>query len=132
MIKQAQLVSIGGLQPSQNLNWPGDYRLVTLRLLNGKIVTTYAYDPVSLVGTGRRINNAKKWWDWIQANGSDYSTVWDIGIMLEDDGSYRLTTAKNIMGDGDVIPTKTSKPLPKPKNNPNNPPHINQYHNLFN
>jgi len=130
MLKQAQLVSIGGLEPSQNPNWPGDYRLVTLRLLNGKIATVYAYDPASLVGK-KRINNAKKWWNWIQANGSDYSTVWDIGIMLEEDGSYCLTTAKNIMGDGDVIPTKTSKPVSKPKNNPNNPPHIDQYHKLF-
>ena len=45
MKTQAQLVSIGGLQPSQNPQWPGNYRLVTFRLLNGQTATVYAYDP---------------------------------------------------------------------------------------
>lgn len=131
MKTQAQLVSIGGLQPSQNPQWPGNYRLVTFRLLNGQTATVYAYDPASLVGTGKRINNAKKWWDWIQTNGSDYSTIWEIGIMLKDDGSYRLTSAKKIMGDGDVIPSNPLTYVAGPKNNPNNPPHIDQFHKLF-
>ena len=131
MKTQAQLVSISGLQPSQNPQWPGKFRLITWRLLTGQTATTYAYDPASLAGTGKHINNANKWWSWIQANGSDYSTIWEIGIMLDANGNYRQTTAKKIMGDGDVIPSNPMTFVAGPKNNPNNPPHIDQFHKLF-